>query len=559
MKKIIIASAVLFLVVAIAGLWYWQKNSYSKDALKLEILAPSEATIAQEIEYIVKYKNNGDSQLEDPKLIFEFPSNSQTQEGGLIKEVGASEIGAIYPGQEQTIKFKCRLFGKEDEIKTANVRLSYSPKGLKARYESSTTANVKIKPIPITFDIELPSKEEAGRDLGFSLNYFSSLDYPLTNMRIKIDYPDGFEFLESTPKALDKNEWEVPLLNKSQGGRIDIKGRISGQEKDQKIFSATLGLWLGDNFISLKEINAGTEIIKPSLSVFQRINNSDNYIPQPGESLHYEIFFRNIGEAPFNNLFLTANLDGAFFDFDSIKTTSGKINKGDGSIIWDWRAVSELAYLDQGEEGKVEFWINLKDDISSSNNLSRNAILKNKVLISQIAEEFANKVGTKLFLAQKVFYSDEIFGNSGQFPPKAGESTTFTIVWQAKNYYNDLKNARVKAVLPKNVFLTGKIFPEDQVQKFSFDSASREIIWRIGDDGSMPAGTGVSTPAPNIAFQVSLVPDYTQAGRTAPIIGEAKISGEDLWTGSYVEESSSAVNTTLPDDKEVADHSGIIK
>ena len=54
---IIILAAIL---VGVAGFWLWQKNSYSKEILKLEIIAPSETTMGEEITYVVKSKNNGD-------------------------------------------------------------------------------------------------------------------------------------------------------------------------------------------------------------------------------------------------------------------------------------------------------------------------------------------------------------------------------------------------------------------------------------------------------------------------------------------------------------------
>ena len=62
-------------------------------------------------------------------------------------------------------------------------------------------------------------------------------------------------------------------------------------------------------------------------------------------------------------------------------------------------------------------------------------------------------------------------------PPKAGEETTYTLLWQAKNFYNDLENTKVKAVLPEECKLTGEIFPKEA--KLSFDFKSREIVWDI--------------------------------------------------------------------------------
>lgn len=560
MKKFIFIIIILCIALGAAGFWYWQRNPYSKEILKLEILGSEEAAIFQEVEYTVKYKNNGNVRLEEPRLIFEFPEYTLLEEGlSRRQEIGPEELGDIYPGEEKTLQFKGRLFGKEGDIKTAKAWLSYRPKNLQARYESATTFTTEIKSVPLTFDFDLSSKIEAGRDFKFSLNYYSSLDYPLSNLGIKIEYPSGFEFLGSDPQGLAKTEWEVSLLNQAEGGRIEITGKLSGEVKEQKIFKATLGIWQEDEFVLLKEITRGVEITRPRLFVFQQINGQSQYIANPGDLLHYEIFFRNIGEEPFTDLFLVATLGGRGFDLETVKADSSQFKRGDNSIIWDWRDVPKLRFLGQGEEGKVEFWINLKDEWEISSPQEKNAILKNTVLISQIKEEFETKINSKLAISQRGYYQEEVFGNSGPIPPKVGETTTYTIIWQAKNYFNDVKNVKVKAVLPSNVRLTGKIFPEQESSKFAFDIQSREIIWMVRDNQVMETGTGVLNPAPNIAFQVALTPTSGQKGKVLPIIKEAIITGEDQWTESFIEGKTSAIDTTLPDDLTVSSGQGIVQ
>ena len=567
-KKIAVLIVISGVALAIAGFWFWEKNPYSKDTLKLEIFGPESVSIFEEVEYTVKYKNNGNVRLEEPRLTFEFPeytlmpisSEQENQEQNSLKrmEIESEELGDIYPGEEKTFKFKGRLFGKEGDVKTAKAWLSYNPKNLNARYESATTFTTIIESIPLTFDLDFFSKVEAGRSFKFYLNYFSRLNYPLTDLGINIEYPQGFEFLESNPKSLGKNEWEIPLLNKAEGGRIEIEGRLLGEVREQKIFSANIGVWQEGEFITLKEITRGVELTRPHLSIFQRINGNDKYIAKSGDLLHFEIFFRNISEEPFTDLFLVTRLDGSPFDFNSIRTDSGQFSKGDNSIVWDWRDVSELRFLGQGEEGKVEFWINLKDWKTNSPQ-EKNFLLKNNVLVSQIKEEFETKISSKLVVSQKGYFQEEVFGNSGPIPPKVGEKTTYTISWQVKNYYNDVKNAKVKAVLPPNVELTGEIFPEEEASKFAFDQISREIVWRVGDSQTLEAGTGVFSPASNISFQVALSPNSDQKGKTAQIISEAEIKGEDQWTETIIEGVSSAIDTALPDDSTVSEKQGIVE
>lgn len=548
MNKFITFIIILAAILGILGFWYYQRNIYSKEIIKLEILGKDQAKLGEEVEYIVKYKNNGKVRVEEPRLIFEYPKYSiLAEEKPLRQEI---ELEDIYPGQERTLSFKARLFGKENEIKTAQAWLSYRPKNLKARYESSTTFTTLIKKVPLTFEFDLPSKIKSGRDFIFYLNYFSNVDYPLSDLQIKIDYPSGFEFKGAKPTALEENEWHLPLLNQSQGGRIEISGIIWGKVGEQRIFEAKLGIWQEGEFVLLKEAVRGVEIVQPSLYISQQINGNPQYLANPGSLLHYEIFFRNIGEEALENLVLVSRLEGELFDFETLSAPQGNFEKGNNSILWDWKEVPKLKFLASQEEGKVEFWIELKEDFEKG---LKNPVLKNKVYLSQAREEFETKVSSKLVILQKGYFQDEVFGNSGPIPPEVGKTTTYTIMWQVKNYFNEVKNIKVKATLPERVILTSKIFPEDQAEKFAFDSESREIVWEVGD-----LEAGVLEGGPNITFQLAFTPTESQKGQTPEIIEKARILGEDQWTGTNIEGIFPAIDTTLPDDQTITEEMGIV-
>lgn len=526
--------------------WNWQKNVYSKELLRLDILGPSEITLGEEVEYVVRYKNKGEFRLDNPELVFEAPEYSMKDGEFFERQIlGPEELGeAIYPGEEKTFSFKISILGKEGDIKITKASLSYRPKDLKARYQSSSELTSQIKSAPLTFDFDLPSKVASGKDFVFRINYFSNIDHLLTNLMCQIEYPYGFEFISSVPKSIEQTEWEIPVLNKSEGGRIEISGRLSGDLGEAKVFKAKLGVWKNGEFIILKEAIKGVEMVRHSLYIRQEINSNPQYVAVPGDWLHYEIYFKNVGEDSVSNLFMVNQLEGEAFDFQTIKSDYGAFQAGDNSIVFDWRRVPDLQYLIPMEEGKVDFFIKLKDDLGSV----KNPVLKNKVFIGQVKEEFVTKIGSKLGIDQKAYFQDEVFGNSGPVPPQAGEATTYTIMWHIRNYYSDVKNAKVKATLPQNIELTGRVFPELELEKFTFDSQSREIVWLAGD---LERGVGVTQQPLTIAFQIAFTPAAYQRGLIPNIINETQITAEDSWTQTIIEGSSSALNTTLPDDSTV--------
>ena len=169
-RKFIIFLILLATLAGIVGFYYWQKNLYSKEVLKLEILGVEKTVLAQEVDYIVKYKNNGNVRLEEPELIFECPPNSL--ECLLVEKEETPEekkslrknlpLQTIYPGEEQTVRIRTRLLGKEGEAKIAKATLNYQPKNLKARYEVTTTFTTVIESVPLNFEFDLPSKAEVG-------------------------------------------------------------------------------------------------------------------------------------------------------------------------------------------------------------------------------------------------------------------------------------------------------------------------------------------------------------------------------------------------------------
>lgn len=548
-KPLLIVIAAIVVLGAI-GLWFWQRNIYSKEILKLEILGPAQAELGQEIEYTVKYKNNGNVRLEEPRLVFERPKYSLIREDESLRQEIILED--IYPGQEQTFTFTARLLGKEGEVKKARAWLSYRPKNLKARYESETSLATQITSVPLTLEFDLPSKIDSGKEVSFKLNYFSNASYPLSNLGIKIEYPSDFEFQSAVPQALEETDWEIGLLNRAEGGRIEITGNIRGEVGEQKQFKAQLGSWQDGEFVLLKESIRAVQIVTPSLYISQQINNNPQYVASPGDTLHYEISFKNIGDDIFTNLFLVVRLESDLFDFQTLKAPLGEFESGDSSIIFDWRRVSKLQFLDVGDEGKVEFWIELKDDWQPSPG-DENLVLRNKIYLSQAQQEFVTKVNSKLEVIQKGYYEDEVFGNSGPVPPQVGQTTTYTIIWQANNYYNDVKNMRVKATLNSRARLTGSIFPEGA--RLTYDSGSQEVVWELEN---LDAGKGVLGAGPSVAFQVAFTPSSSQKGTTPQIISEAEITGEDQFTELIVRGESAAINTTLPDDDTVSSSDGII-
>ena len=544
------------IILILLGAWFLWRNVYSRDVLKLEILAPSEMEAGEKVEYIIRYKNNGNVRLEKPRLVFEYPENMIISED--LIETESEEIifrgenrvelilDDIYPGEERTEELKGYIFGKENSVATAKVTIYFSPKNLNVEYDAETTHTMTITSVPVSFDFYLPSNIDAEKEFSFDINYFSRIDYPLSNLIIKAEYPSEFRFVSSRPGTLfEQSEWGIGVLNKGEGGRIEVSGTLGGEPSQTRIFKVSLGFWKEGRFILLKESIKGIEIATPLLYITHLVNERPNYTASFGEYLYYEIFFRNTGNEPLENLFMTARLSGDAIDFDRIQADVGTFQKNTKTIIWDSKIVSELESLSSMQEGKVGFWLAVK----KSADKAINPEIQIDVSLDQVKKRIATKINTRMVLSQQAFFNQGPFDNYGPQPPQVGSLTSYTVRWYLVNQNNNIEDLKVKAVLPQEIRLTGEINPKEA--EITFDSLSREIIWNVRNI------------APNssaeVYFQIVFDPSLNQKEELAEIISEAVVSGKDSWTKSVVYSSSPSQKTNLLDDASISEEMGIVQ
>ncbi|MFZ2390278.1 MAG: hypothetical protein WAW15_00475 [Minisyncoccales bacterium] len=526
MKKRLIATILVVLsIIGIGTYLSWQSMSFSKEALKLEILGPEKTTIGEDVEYVVKMKNNGSIRLESPELIFNYPEGSIIGETeSKVKVMSADDLGGdIYPGEERSFKFNARLLGKERDTRVAKVSVSFQPKDLKTRSEVSTTFTTILGEIPLNLSIDVASKASTGKALTFRVNYSSNVTYPLEDLTCYVEMPDDFEFLYSQPKGMDNTQWDIAALNEGGAGKIEISGILNGQSMEQKVFKARIGIWQDGNFILLKEVIRGVEIVAPALYITQKVNNDENYVASAGDQLHYEITFRNVGDNALQDLVLITRIEGNQFDLNSIKSTDGKYQAGDNSIVWEVDKIPELRLLEVGQAGKVEFWVNVKSPWEMKSLNDKNPILKNKVTLGEARQEFLTKINSIISAEQKLYSENKYFENSGPYPLQTGQKTTLTVEWKAINNYNDIENAKMVTVLPESITFLGNTYPEGT--EITHDSNTSEVVCNIG---SLPAGSGVIKDAKICAFQISVQPEL--ADEAIILLGSAQLSGTDQWT-----------------------------
>jgi hypothetical protein len=533
LRKVALILLGLTLIIGPLGYFFYQRNIFGQDRLRFEITAPDMVSAGEEVEYIVRYRNNSDSRLEDMILTFEYPENSipvEREEDENIKKRGnfrrEVNVGELNPGEEKTTVFKAVLIGKEGTSFESSALIRYVPKNLAARYESKREHIAIIDKVPINFDFQIPSTVDPDRENSFRLRFSSDIDYPLTDLEVRFTYPSGFRFIRSSPKteADGKNMWTWPVLNKGDDGTIDVDGVLLGDPGDAKIFNALLGVYVNDNFIVLKEASRGTAISRSNLILDMQVNGRDDYVASPGELLHYEIFFRNIGKETLEELFLLVDLDGNTLNLSQVEPKDGRFQEERGVIIWSHTFDYALLSLKENEEGRVEFWARVRGD------LPYNPEIKVKASIERAEKTLATRVNTRLSLNQEILRKGSPFEVVGPFPFVKGETSNYAVRWRLKNHFNDVRDLTVRVKLPEGARITGEKNLENVL--LSFNSSTREVVMDIE---SIAAGE-----TKEIFFEVEINPVKNMKEEDLLLL-EAEARGKDRRTESTITTVASAV------------------
>ncbi|MBI2451252.1 MAG: hypothetical protein HYV52_02875 [Parcubacteria group bacterium] len=565
---------VLFLLVIFGGVisyWSFFIPRFAASEVLLEIKAPtSRVQAGEKITFSVNYKNQSRIVLQDVELTFIFPKSSQLILGPGEKVMAdriTKRIGVLNSGEEGSSRFETRIFGLNGETKSAEVILSYQPEKIASFFENKARFNLSVAEVPLEISLVLPSKVTLGQDFDFSIHYLSRAKTVFSNLKIKLDSPPSFKYLEFSSKPLEDSVWLIGDLEPGKEGDIKIKGRIEGEVLTLG-FKAAFGSEDPEtkNFEIFSEASESLNLISSPLRVSQKINGLSEYDAKAGDNLQFDIEFENTTAVGIPDAIIMAQIEGKALDLTSLNISNGSFNQTTNSIIWNPGLMPELSYLDPGERGVVSYGVKVKNPlpISAFGDTNFKIISRVKIDSSKAPLELANvkisgeseasiKISGKLSLKASGLYRSGPIKNTGPIPPKIANQTSYTIVWRITNTANDDSNVEVRAILPPHIAWLNRFEPSSA--NLNYNSLSGEVVWKVGD---VKAATGILRPALEVAFQIGLTPSLSQIGRAVDLISASHIKGQDNFTGISVEESKAAIFTDLPDDRTFKQGDGIV-
>jgi len=570
-----LATIVIIVLIFVAANFIkdWLSVSFSKDKVGLEITAPGEISSGEEIEFSVFYQNDNQLTLKDAKLVIDYPQDAYSLEGNeLTRET--LELNSILPKTKGVKNFKIRLAGEKGNVRTLTIKLNYQPENTSSHFENFTSFKMNITAALVGIYLAAPQKAISGEEISYNLDYINNSDQDFSDLKIELDYPLGFTLKTADPEPTEENNiWQLERLRQDERGTIRISGILEGTEEENKTLKASISKAENDRFLKYSQTSSITQIASSPLLISLFLNNKEREEEisiSSKEKLNYKIEFKNNADVALSQLSLKAYFQGEMLDFKTLKLKErGFFDSLNNVIIWGAAGIDSLALLPPGQSGGVGFSLSLKEDFSIENFDDKNFQISARVEIEtfnvppqfnleklKIEKILRTKVNTQVVLQTKGYYNEtsSSIKNSGPIPPKANQTTTYTIHWQITNASNDLKDVEITAVLSAGIeWQDAYTIPEDT--ELEYNGRTKEMVWKID---KLPAATGFLIPVYEAVFQIALTPSITQVGTTPVLSDESSLKGTDVFTKEMLESFSSAIPAYLPDDLTVDKRDGIV-
>ncbi len=553
----------LILFLGLTGAFYFAVGFPGSDVALNVSASPGEPKVGVPFDLKVDFANNSRNSVKDVRLQLNLPNGAVLIPNG-DDAVKARNLGEIKSGGLQSEIFRVLGVPAEGNDREFTVTASYSSEGLVARFEKKTKFTVRLADTGVSLSLKAPNKVFSGEEFETIAEY-KKPENEFPGLRLEFNYPETFVLMPSSPDPDVRNQiWNI----KKNEGKIIVRGKVDLPDESVFTIKATLVTKLQDKDYQLTSSSADIAISKSPLSLNISLSDGSSPAYYPGEDLNYTLNFRNNTEVALQALTLRAQLLGAMYDFQSLKS-GGSFSNVNNTIIWDSRNISDLKSLGPGESRNINFSIKLKPDYPIRRLNDKNFALKvkaraesptvpylvnaDKTVSSAVLE---SKVGGKIAVRALGYFRDAPAGilNDGPLPPRLGTPTDFTIHFVLTNYSTDVSGVEVRARLEDGVVFTGKVKANTSSVPESV-SDSGEVVWKID---RLFATAGITGDKPEAVFQVRATPRSNHVGSYMPLISGTEVKAHDEFTGVSLNFTSLPITTRLEGDPTVGEKDGIV-
>ncbi len=509
------------------------------------IQGPQKIESGELLKYDFIIKNANSLAIQDVQLKVVYPSGSTLENPSRNTNQFKVNLDKIKGKSSQQITSYVKINGPEDTSKIIKATLTYFPPHLNAKLEKSTDLAVDIVSSPLKLAIDAPSLITLNKKVFYTVSLTNQSGNSFQNVRLKITYPEGFIPQDFSPRNPDlgNNIWNLQTIAPREEKEFRIGGILT-HNLDIINFNAALEL-KGQNgqFQPYVKAYSAESFTPPPIKLSIRPTNLTNIqAVNPGTKINFLITFQNTTDSILKDIVLTAELKNQIFDFNSvIPKNQGIYLQDKHKLIWNSRRIPQLALLGPFEKGQTGFQVTIKSFIPLQSYTDKNfsgeitVSAHPKIVPPELSgisldnsTSFSFKLNSVLKLIAKVLpLGNYPLSVSGPRPPVVSQQTSYLIIWQLLNYYNDLQDVVVESSLPTGVEWEGEWWPQ-QGNNLEFNPLNGKLSWHIKRIG---AGTGFTSPVQQVIFKVSVIPSPTQAGHNLALLNKTTAKGKDAFTG----------------------------
>jgi hypothetical protein len=556
-KWILIALGVVGMIALVASAFFVRKMLFSDTNVTLVLDGPKSVASAESVTFSLQYANDNWVALHSAEIAISYPKNFRpdTKEGWIVADTRiVVPVGDIASRSTARVDVTGKFFGSKGESSYLDATLRYSPSQMSEIFSYDTRYGVVISTSPISLEMSAPKMAATGDTVEYLIDYENQGTEEFPNIRIKLEYPDSFQFTSADPVSSEGNTtWYVGDLAGKMRGKIRVSGILTGQRGEVKPVKASIGYFQGNgDFLSYSTISQLTRIDASPLSIDQLVNDSRIVTTTLGSMLTYRISYKNEGNIGFRDAIITLDFDTSILDFSRMQKQSGYFDAVKKQMIWQASDIPTLDVLDPGESGEIVFSVPVFTELSniSGKHLGIRTTAKidspdvptpagsNKIIASSALNV---QLSSAIDLTVKGRYYGASVENSGPIPPKVGVQTTYGLTFKLTNSLNDLSGARVVASLPSGVRFTGKFSPESET--VTFNDRTNELVWEIGNFSA-----GSQEASREVTVQVAVIPGPSDVDKEIRLMNRAIFFAKDTFTGGEVKKEQGEKTTALPED-----------
>lgn len=554
-RRLFIFSFLFFLLALGAALFSLYRGAVTLSSKNVEMTVLGNSFVAggEALPVQVDIVNKNAADLVDAQITLSYPKGA-VDAGEADLERIVEPLGTIASGKTKTQAFSVVLYGEQGSSRTVTATLQYKLTGSNTEFIKNTPFSVMINSSPVALTIDAPTSTASNQPFLMTIRTTFTGDTLLDNAVVRVEYPNGYVFSSASPAPDNgNNAWSLGDLVKGTERTITIKGKLVGDEQDEKAFHVYVGSKTSDTdpriAVSYNSVLHSVVIAQPFVAGSIVVSNqqSDVIALPSGSDISGMVKWTNNSPLAITNPIFTLALSGEGIDRDTVEGDGGRYDSVENTIVWSSESSIDLVRIESGSQGVLPFRFSPKEgstrDITLALSVAgtfpdRDFFQDAIVNIDQKVIRFAST----LQFASQSLYSIGPIKNTGPFPSKVGKETTYTVSWTMRPVENPLTKATATAVIPLGAIWTGVTYPSSE--SLSYDPTSRTVTWNIG---AVPKSSS-SALSRTASFQVKVSPTKGQIDTELNLLGETTISAVDEVAGTPLSITRPAVTTRLSTD-----------